>query len=227
MGSVVSFVSQGIKLEGYIARPQVENAEGKFPAVVVIHEIYGLNQNIREVTERFAAEGYVALAVDLFSKGNRLLCVMRVLRDLLSKLESNKGVIDLRNALNFLIEQPDVDPNRLGAIGFCMGGSYAVAWSCLDDRLKVIAPYYGFNPRPLDSVARACATVASYPLKDPTAGAGKKLKAALERYNIPHDIKIYEEAKHSFFNDKSRAYNQVAAEDSWKRVKAFFTEHLK
>jgi carboxymethylenebutenolidase len=223
MGSNVSFNSQGVQLQGYLAQPQ---GEGNHPALVVIHEIYGLNQNIREVADRFAAEGYVAFAVDLFSRGNRLLCVMRVMRDLLSKLDSNKGVIDLKNALTFLAEQPGVDTDRLGAIGFCMGGSYAVAWSCVDERLKVIAPYYGFNPKPLESVARACAVVGSYPTKDPTTGAGKKLKEALDRYNVPNDIKIYE-ARHSFFNDKSRAYNPAAAEDSWKRVTAFFKSHLK
>ena len=82
------------------------------------------------------------------------------------------------------------------------------------------------NPRPLEAVKRLCPVVGSYPGKDFTASHGQKLDIELDRYNIPHDIKIYPGAKHSFFNDKGKSYDEQAAKDSWERVMAFFREHV-
>jgi len=108
-----------------------------------------------------------------------------------------------------------------------MGGSFAIAWACTDDRLKAIAPYYAGNPRPLEAVARLCPVVGSYPDKDFTTKQGQKLDVELERYHVPHDIKIYPGAKHSFFNDTLKDnYNEAAAKDSWERVLAFFGEYI-
>jgi len=136
------------------------------------------------------------------------------------------GISDLKAALTHLAALPEVDGERIGAIGFCMGGGFAIAWACSDERLKAIAPFYGANPRPLDAVKRACPVVGSYPEKDFTAGAGRALDQALEANGIAHDIKIYPGAGHSFFNDRGRAYNKPAADDSWTRVLSFFGEHL-
>ena len=219
----VCFPSGSTIRSAYLARP---HGAGPFPAVVVIHEIFGLNDNIREVTRRFAEAGYLALAVDLFSGRNRAICIVRVMSELLRDALDNSGIQELKAALTYLGAQPETDETRLGAIGFCMGGGFALAWACTDSRLKAIAPYYGTNPRPLDAVARACPVVGSYPAKDFTAGAARKLDAALERYEVPHDIKIYPDAKHSFFNDHGRNYNAATAQDSWERVLAFFAEHI-
>ena len=219
----VYFPSGSTMRSAYLARP---HGAGPFPAVVVIHEIFGLNDNIREVTRRFAEAGYLALAVDLFAGGNRAVCMIRVTSGLLRNALDNNGIRELKAALTYLGAQPETDEARLGAIGFCMGGGFALTWACTDDRLKAIAPYYGTNPRPLDAVAQACPVVGSYPAKDFTAGAARTLDAALERYAVPHDIKIYPDAKHSFFNDQGRNYDAVAATDSWERVLAFFTEHI-
>ena len=219
----VCFPSGSTIRSAYLARP---HGAGPFPAVVVIHEIFGLNDNIREVTRRFAEAGYLALAVDLFSGRNRAICIVRVMSGLLRDALDNSGIQELKAALTYLGAQPETDETRLGAIGFCMGGGFALAWACTDSRLKAIAPYYGTNPRPLDAVARACPVVGSYPAKDFTAGAARKLDAALERYEVPHDIKIYPDAKHSFFNDHGRNYNAATAQDSWERVLAFFAEHI-
>ncbi len=208
---------------GYLARP---DGEGPFPGVVVIHEIFGLNENIKEIADRFAAEGYVALAVDLFAERNRALCIFNVLRSQLFSPLENGGIRELKSALTYLGEQPGVDAKRIGAIGFCMGGGFAIAWASTDNRLQAIAPYYGANPRPLEAVKRSCPVVGSYPEKDFTAGAGRKLDAELTKDNIEHDIKIYPNARHSFFNDKGPAYNAEAAQDSWSRVLTFFSVHL-
>ena len=136
------------------------------------------------------------------------------------------GISDLRTGFTLLAAMPEVDPQRIGAIGFCMVGGFAVAWACTDDRLKAIAPFYASNPRPIDAVKRSCPVVGSYPEKDFSAGAGRALDEALDKYRIDHDIKIYPGARHSFFNDQGRAYDKAAAEDSWARVMSFFRKHL-
>jgi carboxymethylenebutenolidase len=212
-----------LKGGGFAALP---DGDGTHPGVVVIHEAYGLNENIKDITRRFAESGYAALAVDLFAGRNRTLCMARYMTGMLIGSVERAGIGDLKAALTYLAAMPEVDPQRIGAIGFCMGGGFAIAWACTDDRLKAIAPFYAANPRPIDAVQRACPVVGSYPEKDFTASAGRSLDEALNRYGIDHDVKIYPGAGHSFFNDQSRAYNKQAADDSWTRVISFFGKHL-
>ncbi len=219
----ISFPSGNRQIEGYLARP---DGEEPFPGIVIIHEIYGLNDNIRNIARRFANEGYVALAVDLFTGRNRTICMFRFIGQLLLKSLNNGSLQDLKQALTYLSTQPGVDKERLGAIGFCMGGGFAIAWACNDDRLKAIAPFYGANPRPLAALARMCPVVGSYPGKDFTTPQGQKLDTLLDQHNIPHDIKIYPNAQHSFFNDQGSHYNPEASKDSWQRVMTFFKEHI-
>jgi carboxymethylenebutenolidase len=209
-------------LGGYLARPP---GDGPFPAVVVIHEVFGLNDDIKDIARRFAAEGYVALAVDLFGDRNKVICMFRFMGGLLFNSLDHGAIRDLKAALTFLATLPGVNIARMGAIGYCMGGSLAIAWSCTDDRLRAIAPHYAMNPRPLDAVARACPVVGSYPAPDFTTAHARRLDGALDTYDIPHDIKIYPGAKHSFFN-AGRNYNAAAAQDTWQRVLAFFKEHV-
>ncbi len=212
-------------LNGYLALPE---GDGKFPALVVIHEAYGLNDNIRQITRQFCEQGYVALAVDLVAGRNTMLCMARFMAGIFLNSLNHSGIQDLKVALSYLETLPEVDSSRLGAVGFCLGGSFAIAWASTDDRLKAIAPFYGMNPRPLEAVQRLCPVVGSYPDSDFTAGAGKKLDAVLATYDIPHDIKVYPNATHSFFNGRREAQpgNTAAAEDSWQRVLAFFKQQL-
>ena len=212
-----------LKGGGYLATP---DRTGPHPGVVVIHEAFGLSDNIKDVTRRFADAGYAALAVDLFTDRNRAVCMTRYMAGMLLGSVDRHGINDLKAALTYLAKNRDVDARRMGAIGFCMGGGFAIAWACTDSRLKAIAPFYGVNPRPLEVVSRLCPVVGSYPGKDFTANAGRKLDAALDKSGIAHDIKIYPGAKHSFFNDQGSAYDKAAAEDSWARVLKFFGEQL-
>ena len=221
--NMATFQSESRQLEGYLARPE---GEGPFPGIVAIHEAYGLNENMKDIARRFAGQGYVTLAVDLFAGRNRALCMFRFMSNLLLHSLQNDTLTDLKASLTFLSEQPGVDNARLGAVGYCMGGSFAIAWACTDDRLRAIAPYYAMNPRPLEAVHRLCPVVGSYPGTDFTTPNGQKLDVELERYKVPHDIKIYPGAKHSFFNDTSRSYHEPAAQDSWERVLSYFREHL-
>ena len=193
--------------------------------MVVIHEAFGLNDNIRDITRRFAGERYAALAVDLFTDHSRVICMARLMGSMLTGREP-ASVADLAAAMDHLVAQPGVDPDRVGAIGFCMGGGFAIAWGRRDRRLRAIAPFYGTNPRPIEAVRRMCPVVGSYPGKDFTARAGRKLDGHLARLGVARDIKVYPGARHSFFNDTGRAYDEDAAADAWRRTLDFFTEHV-
>jgi carboxymethylenebutenolidase len=213
-----------LKGGGYLAAP---DGSGPHPGVVVIHEAYGLNDNIKRTANRFAEAGFVALAVDLFTDRNRAVCMARYMGELLLGSVNRYGIDDLKAALTYLAKDRTVDAKRLGAIGFCMGGGFAIAWACTDSRLKAIAPFYATNPRPLNVVSRRlCPVVGSYPENDFTAGAGRALDKALDEQQIAHDIKIYPGARHSFFNDAGKTYDEAAAEDSWTRVMKFFGEQI-
>lgn len=212
-------------LTGYLVRPA---GAGSFPAVVVIHEILGLNENIKGITNRFASAGYVALAVDLFTRLHppRFICIARYMMDQLARPLNNPRTHDLQAALTFLADQAGVDAARLGAVGFCMGGGYAIAWACVEPRLKAIAPFYGYNPRaPQAVIARRCPVVASYPANDRslTQISGRRLEKTLAAHGISHDIEIYSDTQHSFCN---MHYDGYAAEDSWRRMLKFFDGHL-
>jgi carboxymethylenebutenolidase len=211
-----------LKGGGYLASP---DRAGPHPGVVVIHEAYGLNDNIKDITRRFAKAGYVALAVDLFGDRNRAVCMARYMGGMLLGSVNRHGIDDLKSALTYLAKDRSADAKRLGAIGFCMGGGFAIAWACTDSRLKAIAPFYATNPRPLGAASRRlCPVVGSYPERDFTANAGRALDWALEQNHITHDIKVYPNARHSFFNDHGRSYDKAA--DSWTCVMKFFGEQI-
>ena len=99
-----------------------------------------------------------------------------------------------------------------------MGGSFALQLACTADDLRAASVFYGQNPRPLEAISRACPIVGNYPERDFTANAARQLEPMLERYHVPHDIKIYPGARHSFFNDQGAAYQAEAATDAWART---------
>mgnify|MGYP002075361827 CR=1 FL=1 len=222
----VTVTSGDREIETYVAYP--ENAK-KATTVLVIHEIFGLNDNIRDITRRFAEQGYAALAVDLYSGGgNRALCVLRVFAGLMARPLNNRGLGDLQRAVDWLQARPEVDAGHIGAVGFCMGGGYALGLACVDGDVRAASVFYGQAPRPLSTVARACPIVGSYPANDPmTRGDAVKLERALEQFGVPHDIVVYPGAQHSFFNDQGPTYQPEAAADSWRRTLAFFAQHLR
>jgi carboxymethylenebutenolidase len=219
----LSFPSGSKQLAGFLARPE---GEGPFPGLIVIHEIFGLKENIKRCAQRFAEAGYAALAVDLFAGRNRTACMFSLMSGLTFNSLNHQGIQDLKASLNFLETQTFVDSARIGAVGYCLGGSLAIAWACTDNRLKAIAPYYAMNPKPQEALARLCPVVGSYPEQDFTAKQGQQLDLALDQHGIVHDVKIYPGAKHAFVNDDRGNYNRDATEDSWERVLAFFSEHI-
>jgi carboxymethylenebutenolidase len=210
-------------MESFYAKPP---GQGPFPGLLVIHEIYGLNDNIREIAGRFAGEGYAALAVDLFANRGRAWCMMQAFYGMLFRPLDNPLLSDLQGAVEVLRKLPGVDGRRVGAVGFCMGGGYALQLAITDHGLKAASVFYGTNPRPLEAVAQACPVLGSYPDKDFTASHARKLDAALTRHEVAHDIKIYENTKHSFFGKQRTPFEVDASRDAWQRMLAFFQEHV-
>ena len=208
----------------YLALP---DGPAPYPGVVVIHEASGLNDNIRDICRRFAAEGYAALGVDLFEGRNRAACMARMFIGGMAGNLNYYGVPALKAALGRVAGHPEVDANRIGAIGFCLGGSIVLTWACTDGRLGAIAPFYGAAPKPREAIRRLCPVVGSWPRKDFTTKAAGVLEACVTAAGIPHDLKVYPGAKHSFFNDQWRNHHAAAAADSWQRVLAFFAEHVR
>jgi carboxymethylenebutenolidase len=210
-------------MDSFFAKP-----EGKtpLPGVIVIHEIFGLNDNIRQICKEFAEQGYAALAVDLFSNRNRALCMMQIFHGIMFRPLNNSMLDDLTSAFNFLKQTQGVDANRIGAVGFCMGGAYALQMAITANGMKAASVFYGANPKPLDAVAQACPIMGSYPDKDFTTKAAHELEASLENNDIPHDIKIYENTQHSFYSQQRTPFEVEASKDAWLRMLKFFGEHL-
>ncbi len=182
-------------MESLLVQPK---GEGPFPGLVVIHEIFGLNDNIRGIANRFAEHDYAALAVDLFSNRSRALCMVQLIQGMLFRPLNNSMLSDLQSAFAFLQKQPGVDANRIGVVGFCMGGGYALQLAVTAEGMKVASAFYGAVPKPLETFTRSCPIVGSYPEKDFTVQGARQLDAVLEKYNVPHDIKFYEKTQHSF-----------------------------
>jgi radical SAM protein len=208
----------------YLALP---DGAGPFPGVVVVHEAFGLNDNIRDICARFAGEGYAALGVDLFAGRGRAACMARMFAGMMAGNLEHYGVRALKAALGQLGGRPEVDAGRIGAIGFCLGGSIVLTWACTDNRLAAIAPFYAMAPRPREAIRRLCPVVGSWPGRDITTRAAGVLETRLTAAGVPHDLKVYPGARHSFFNDQWRTYDSAAAADSWRRILAFFAEHVR
>ena len=222
MVSVPRADAKGV-MESLFVKPE---GTGPFPGLVVIHEIYGLNDNIRGIATRFAEQGYAALAVDLFSNRNRAMCMMQIVHGMLIRPLKNATLADLQSTFDFLQKQTGVDSNRIGVVGFCMGGGYALQLSVTEKGMKAASSFYGAVPKPLEAFVEACPIMGSYPVKDFSAQGARELDAALEKNNIPHDIKFYENTMHSFFNHPRTPIEEQAAADAWQRMLTFFETHL-
>ena len=210
-------------MRSFLAQP---DGEGLFPGVIVIHEIFGLNDNIREITGQFANQGYAALAVDLFSNRNRMVCMLQIIHGMMIRPLHNSMLDDLKSSVAFLQGQSNVDADRIGAVGFCMGGTYALQLAITDKGMKAASVFYGMNPKPLDAVAETCPIVGSYPEKDFTAKAARELETSLTNYNVPHNIKVYDNTQHSFYSQQRTPFEVEASKDAWQRMLSFFEIHL-
>jgi carboxymethylenebutenolidase len=216
----------------HLARPV---GPGPWPGVVVLHEAFGLTDDIREVAGRFAAAGYLALAPDLFSDGGARRCLVGTFKAL--GRGTGRAFDDIEAARAFLAGHEDCT-TRVGVVGFCMGGGFALMTAARG--FDAAAPNYGVLPKDLDgALTGACPVVASYGAKDRgLPGAAARLEAALTARGVPHDVREYGDAGHSFFNRHGLGplgpvlrvagigFHEPSAEDGWRRFLAFFGTHL-
>jgi len=231
-------LAAGGEMSGALALPDTPSAS-PWPGVIVLHEIFGPQPEILEVADRFAARGYAALAPDLFSLGVRLACLTRAM------LESSSGrpgrtTAAIESCRAWLAARPDVDPERLAIIGFCMGGGFALTYAAgALEGLRAAAVNYGQVPRKADALRGVCPVVASYGARDRVVGReAERLRKHLQQLGVEHDVKSYPDAGHSFMTDGSHpigrllflpmriGYEAGAAADAWARVFEFFDARL-
>ncbi len=221
-------------MPGYLAVPPA--SQGPWPGVVVIHEIFGLNGDIRGHADRLAALGYLALAPDLFEGRPWMRCVRGAFRQLHAGTGPAFDAID--SSRGWLAERPDCT-GKTGVIGFCMGGGFALLCAPRGE-FSAAAVNYGEVPDDAERVlAGSCPVVASYGARDPMgAGPPKRLDEALAALDVPHDVHVYPGAGHSFMSSKPAPlapllrlarmdYQAGAAEDAWQRIFAFFGQYLR
>lgn len=210
---------------------------GPFPGVIVIHEAFGLNDDIRRIAARFAEAGYAAIAPDLYSRGPKVLCVARTMRAL-SRGEGD-AFDDLDAARAWLGARDDVDASRIGVAGFCLGGGFALLYA-VRAPVGATAPFYAVVPKDAEQLRGVPPVVASYGGRDRTLTAHPaRLEGHLRSLGVTHEVKVYPDAGHSFMSRHSGllasvmsfgpmhvGYRHEDAEDAWSRMLAFFGEHL-
>ncbi len=220
---------------GYLAIPPAGSAPAPWPGVVVIHEAFGLNDDIRQKADQFAARGYLALAPDLYDGKSWLRCVLGAIRQVRSK--SGPAFDVLEAARRYLAARDDCT-GRTGVIGFCLGGGFALLCAPRDG-FAVASVNYGEVPEDAESALRgACPIVGSYGGRDPMGTKHpERLQRALTVLEIPHDVKVYPGVGHRFLTEPSGAtavlgrfarmnYIESDAADAWQRIFGFFGEHL-
>ena len=226
MGTMTTFVSDGAAMQGYLARPE---GEGPFPTMLVIHEVFGLNEDIRSITGRFAKEGYIALAPNLYSRAGFVrYCITDLVKSFMNNKVGQQGVRDLQAAVAYLQALEGVRKESAGVVGFCMGGGFALLLACASDQIQGSVAFYGRNPKPIDAVAGiTCPIMFIYGEDDRFIRGGvPNLEDALKRHGKDYSIKSYPYASHSFMNSRRGSYRKDAAEDSWRSILDFFSSHL-
>ena len=221
----------------------VPDGPGPWPAVVVVHEAFGVDTEMRKQVAHLTSLGYLTLMPDLFTMGGMRRCIGATFRSLRSG--SGRAFADIEAARQLLLAREDCT-GAVGVIGFCMGGGFALATAAAGygggaSGFDAASANYGMLPEDLDSLEHACPVIASYGGKDGSLkGAAEKLEATFTKFGVPHDVKEYPEASHSFLNSGPAGPvvlrpimriagikpNPEAAADAWKRIDAFFTEHL-
>jgi carboxymethylenebutenolidase len=220
----LSFDSSRGKISGYLAQPK---AKGQRPAVLVIHENRGLNPHLEDIARRFALEGFLAYAIDLFSLVGGTPPAEDEARALHTKLNQDDAVIALADAVAFLRKHPE-STGKAGAVGFCFGGLMVNRLAVASKELDAGVAYYGRQvPAEQVPIIRA-ALLLHYAEHDAGVNAGiEAYEAALKANKKTYALHIYPGAQHSFNNDTGAArYNKEAAELAWKRTVEFFRQYL-
>ncbi len=218
----VTFPGPAATMLAYLAQPA---AAGKYPAVLVNHEIFGLTDHIRDVARRLAKIGYVALAVDLVSRAGGTDKEGVNIVGALTQGSVGDRIADLNAGVTFLESQPNYS-GKLGVIGFCFGGGMTLSFAAANDKVRAAVPYYGPTPRPASIMsATKAAILAQYGGNDTRVNGGiPDLEAALA--GATFEKKIYDGAGHAFNNDTGGAYNEAAAVQAWTATTDWLRKYL-
>jgi carboxymethylenebutenolidase len=232
----------GSSMGAYVARPA---DGGRHPAVLVFQEIFGVNHHIRSVTDRVAAEGYVALAPELFHRtapglelGYDDAGLQRGLQ-LMAQVKASEAIADAAAAIDALKKRADVGGRGVGAMGFCFGGHVTYLVAC-ELPIAAAASFYGGGiavgapgnepPATVERTAKIRGRIACFfGEKDgyiPTDQV-EKIRRALERHHVRHEVVVYPNVGHGFFCDERPDYDASAAGDAWRRAKELFREETR
>ena len=215
------------ELVGYLATPT--NTTGPLPALIVIHEWWGLNDNIKIMTERLAGEGYTALAVDLYE--GKVAEDRQTARELVTVALENQARLqnNLRQAYQYL--QQEEQAPKIASIGWCFGGTWSLNTALLfPDSLDAAVIYYGggieTDPNKLKPLEMPILGIFGALDNNPSPATVAEFESALKDLNKNVEIYIYENADHAFANPSGTRYNREAAEDAWSKTTAFLEKYL-
>jgi carboxymethylenebutenolidase len=221
------------ELKAYVAHPR---GDGPFPGVVVVMDALGMSDDIRLAADRLGAEGYLAFAPDLYS-GRGIRCVVATLKA--SRSGGGEAYEDIEAARQWLSARDDCT-GRIGIIGFCMGGGFALLSAPRYDFAAASVNYGEVPEDATERLAGACPVVASYGKRDrELPGRAQRLQEALTALGIDHDVKEYPDVGHAFMNRINVGpalgpvtklvglnYDHASSEDSWQRILDFFDAHI-
>jgi carboxymethylenebutenolidase len=237
--SEVVVQTRGGLMPAYVAVPP---GVGPWPGVVVVHDFTGMSHDLRDQADWLASEGFLAAAPDLYYWGSRLRCLWTIMREITAG--RGRTVADIDAVRDWLSARDDCT-GRIGVIGFCMGGGYALALASGHGYAASSTNYGGCPAQAEQALAGACPVAGSYGGKDRSpmgASAAARLERALTALGVEHDIKVYPDAGHGFMNDHDPAdmtpllvvlnkvsgtrYHEASALDARRRIAAFFHRHL-
>ena len=213
-------------VSAYLAVP---DSGGPHPALVVIHEWWGLNDWVKEQAQKFAEQGYMTLAVDLYR--GKVAYDPNLAHELSRGLPQDQAIRDLKAAFNYLASRPDVRKDKIGSVGWCMGGGFSLLLAVNESKLAACVVNYGSMPTDKDEIQRIQAPVlGSFGAEDrgipPSAVAA--FEDAMKAAHKSIEVKIYEGAGHAFENPNNKlGYREAAANDAWARTLDFLNRTLK
>ena len=220
---MIDYPSNGQTTPGFLAMPE----QDKGPGLVVIQEWWGLVPHIMDVCERFAHQGYVALAPDLYH--GQAASEPDEARKLAMELDRDRAVQEIVAALHFLKGLEQVSPKKVGIVGWCMGGGLAVVTAAASQEVDAVVSFYGM-PRDLNLAASIQAPLLGlYAEHDHSIPLDlvHAFRKELEAHGIQHDVRIYLGAQHAFFNDtRPHIYDPESARDAWTRTLKWFRTYL-
>lgn len=223
MGERVQIGSNGKEIEGYLAA-----APGGGKGIIVLQEWWGLVGHITEVADRFASAGFTALAPDLYE--GKTTTEPDEAGSLMMALNIGETEKTLRGAIDVLRSRPECTSDKVGVVGFCMGGQLSMFAACLNRAVGACVNFYGVHPNVKPDFASLQAPILGlFAENDPYASpeAVAALDAELNSLGKPHEFVTYPGTSHAFFNDhRLEVFDAHASADAWKRVLTFFDTHL-